>query len=173
MAVTGDTAHQVQRDAALFAERLAALEKMPFGPEKEAEIKTTGRDIDQLIVSTLTKDELRARFGKIQKDVVDELKKRQKVELKTAVSTVTDYFGKPENKDAKHFVGVLPISANAKAVSEVINHFKNKDKERSVYVFGGSSAEGAVVHGVYVGTVSQRPISLVGNAWRPVVLTWK
>lgn len=154
MAVTGDAAHQVQRDAGIFADRLAALEKLPFGPEKEAEIKSAQRDLDQLVISTITKDELRTRFGKIQKDVLDEQKKRQKAELKTAVSTVTDHFSKDENKDAKHFVGVLPISANSKAVSEVLNHFKSKDKERSVYVFGGSSTEGAVVHGVYVGTVS-------------------
>lgn len=159
MAVTGDAAHQVQRDAELFDEKLSTLEKLPFGPEKEAEIKTLLREFEQLVISTITKDELRTRFVKIQKDVVEEQKRRQKAELKIALSTVTDHFNKPENKEAKHFVGVLPISANTKAVSEVINYFKAKDKEKSVYVFGGSSAEGAVVHGVYVGTVCHHLLS--------------
>ncbi|CAK7219696.1 Alanine--tRNA ligase [Sporothrix curviconia] len=151
VAYTGDAAHQAQRTAAQYGERLDVLEKLPFGPEKEAEIKTYVQELNQLTISALTKEELRTRFAKVQKDVVDEQKKRTKAELKTAVTTVTDHFAKPENKDSKWFVGQLPISANAKAISEVMNHFRNKDKERSVYIFGGSPSDG-VVHGVYVGT---------------------
>ncbi|KLU88736.1 alanyl-tRNA synthetase [Magnaporthiopsis poae ATCC 64411] len=152
VAYTGDAAHQTQRDAANFSERIAALEKLPLGPEKEAAIKSTQQDLDKLVVSTLTKDELRSRFGKIQKDVTDELKKRQKAESKKALDTVTAYFKNSENADSNTFVGHLPISANSKALADVVNHFKSKDKEKSVYVFGGSADEGAVVHGVYVGT---------------------
>ncbi|TPX09300.1 uncharacterized protein E0L32_009492 [Thyridium curvatum] len=151
VAYTGEAAHQVQREANLFSERLDALDKLPFGPEKEALIKTTAHELNQLTISTLTKEELRIRFAKIQKDVVDELKKRQKAELKVSVSTVQEFFAKPENKDANVFVGRLPVSANAKAISEVINHYKSKGKDKSVYVFGGNPDEG-VVHGVYVGT---------------------
>jgi len=36
----------------------------------------------------------------------------------------------------------------------VMNHFKSKAKDKTIYLFGGSESEGAVVHGVYVGTVS-------------------
>ncbi|CAK7205919.1 Alanine--tRNA ligase [Sporothrix eucalyptigena] len=151
VAYTGDAAHQAQRVAAQYGERLDALEKMPFGPEKESEIKNYVQELNQLSISALTKEELRVRFAKVQKSVLDEQKKRQKAELKTAVTTVTDHFEKPENKDSKWFVGHLPISANAKAISEVMNHFRNKDKERSVYIFGGNPDDG-VVHGVYVGT---------------------
>ncbi|CAK7264839.1 Alanine--tRNA ligase [Sporothrix epigloea] len=151
VAYTGSTAHQAQRVAAQYSERLDALEKLPFGPEKEAEIKAFVQELNQLTISALSKEELRTRFAKVQKDVVDEQKKRTKAELKTAVTAVTDFFAKPENKESKWYVGQLPISANAKAISEVINHFRNKDKERSVYVFGGNESDG-VVHGVYVGT---------------------
>ncbi|KAI1091849.1 tRNA synthetases class II (A)-domain-containing protein [Rostrohypoxylon terebratum] len=152
VAFTGSAAHQVQRQAEEFSKRIDAIDALPFGPEKEAEVKQTTVDLNQLVVSTLTKEKLKTRFAKVVKDVVDEQKKRQKAESKTALDTVTAHFAKDENKEAKHFVGHLPISANAKAVADVVNHFKSKDKDRSVYVFGGSQTEGAVVHGVYVGT---------------------
>ncbi len=156
VAYTGEAAAKAQREATLFDERIAAVEKEEFGPEKEAAVKTMQLELNQLSISALTKEELRKRFAKVQKDVLDEQKKRQKAELKTAVTTVTDHFAKSENKESSWFVGHLPISANAKAISEVMNHFRNKDKTRSVYVFGGSPSDG-VVHGVYVGTVSIRP----------------
>ncbi|RYO91783.1 hypothetical protein DL766_005785 [Monosporascus sp. MC13-8B] len=152
VAFTGDVAHQVQRDAEEFGRRIAAIEALPFGPEKEVAVKTATLDLNNLVASTLTKDDLKKKFAKVVKDVVDEQKKRQKAESKTALDAVTAHFARDENKEAKYFIGHLPISANAKAVADVMNHFKSKDKARSVYVFGGSLAEGAVVHGVYVGT---------------------
>ncbi|KAI1475019.1 tRNA synthetases class II (A)-domain-containing protein [Daldinia eschscholtzii] len=152
VAYTGDAAHRVQREAEEFSKRISAIDALPFGPEKEAEVKQATVDLNNLVVSTLTKEDLKARFAKVVKAVVDEQKKRQKAESKTALDTVSAHFAKDENKDAKYFVGHLPISANAKAVADVVNHFKSKDKDRSVYIFGGSKTEGAVVHGVYVGT---------------------
>ncbi|KAI1401426.1 tRNA synthetases class II (A)-domain-containing protein [Hypoxylon fuscum] len=152
VAYTGDSAHRVQREAEEFSKRIATIDALPFGPEKEAEVKQATVDLNNLVVSSLTKEDLKTRFAKTIKAVVDEQKKRQKAESKTALDTVTSHFSKDENKEAKYFIGHLPISANAKAVADVVNHFKSKDKERSVYVFSGSKAEGAVVHGVYVGT---------------------
>jgi len=153
VAYTGEAAHRVQREAALFGDRLTELEQLPLGVEKEERVRLAQQELNNLVISTLTKEELRTRYAKILKDVLDDQKKRQKAELKLALSTVQEHFGKPENQDAKWFVGHLPVSANAKALSEVINHYKAKDKEKSVYVFGGSKDQG-VVHGVYVGTVS-------------------
>ncbi|KAI0021151.1 tRNA synthetases class II (A)-domain-containing protein [Xylariomycetidae sp. FL0641] len=152
VAYTGEDAHRVQREAEEFAKRIATLDALPFGPEKESQVKQTTVDLNNLVVSALTKEELKTRFAKVVKSVVDEQKKRQKAESKTALDTVQGHFSKDENKEAKYFIGHLPISANAKAVADVMNHFKSKDKERSVYLFGGSKDEGAVVHGVYVGT---------------------
>ncbi|KAK8104162.1 tRNA synthetase class II [Apiospora kogelbergensis] len=152
VAYTGDAAHAVQREAVEFGKRIDLIEAMPFGPEKEAEVKQTTVDLNNLIVSAVTKEDLRTRFNKVVKAVVDEQKKRQKAESKTALDAVTAHFAKDENKDTNYFVGQLPISANTKAISEVMNHFKSKDKAKTVYLFGGSPAEGAVVHGVYVGT---------------------
>ncbi|ORY68619.1 tRNA synthetases class II (A)-domain-containing protein [Pseudomassariella vexata] len=152
VAYTGDAAHAVQRDAEEFGKRIELIEAMSFGPEKESEVKQATADLNNLVTSTVLKDALKSRFNKVVKSVVDEQKKRQKAESKIALDAVTGHFAKKENKDAKYFIGHLPISANSKAVSDVLNHFKSKDKERTVYMFGGSPSEGAVVHGVYVGT---------------------
>jgi alanyl-tRNA synthetase len=153
VAYTGEAAAQIQREANLFAERIQRLGTMPFGPEKAAQIKATQVDLEMLTISTLTKDSLKASFAKIQKEDLAELKKIQKAESKTAMNTVQDHFKKEGNENSKWFIGHLPISASPKAVSEIINHFKSKDQEKSVYVFAGNKTE-AVFHGVYVGSVS-------------------
>ncbi|KAL2122835.1 hypothetical protein VTJ04DRAFT_3290 [Mycothermus thermophilus] len=151
VAYTGDGAHQAQQDAKTFSEKLDHIAALDFGPQKVAEIKAASVELEALAISALTKEELRQRFAKIQKEVVDEQKKRQKAESKTALDTVQGHFKKEEHKDSKFFVGHLPISANAKAISDVITHYKTKEKETTVYVFAGSKDD-AVMHGVYVGT---------------------
>ena len=152
IAYTGEAAHEAQRIAAEFSKRIETLEKMPYSPEKESEVKATQNDLNQLTISTLSKDSLKTRFAKIQKDILDEQKKKQKAESKTALDHVIGHFEK--NKDSKVYIGQLPISANPRAIADVMNHFKSKAKDKTVYLFGGSVADGAVCHGVYVGTVS-------------------
>lgn len=152
IAYTGEAAHQVQREAIEFSKKIDALDALPFGPEKDAQVKVVSQELSQLVISTLTKDEFNQRFQKIATSVVSDQKKRQKAEAKTALDTVLKHF--ETNEDAKWFVGRLPIGANPKALTEVIKHFQGKDKEKSVYMFGGSKEENALVHGVYVGTVS-------------------
>jgi len=153
IAYTGDAAHEVQRLALEFSKRLGTLEKLPLGPEKEAEVKSFQQDLNQLTISTLTKEELKTRFAKVQKELLDEQKKKQKAESKTALDHVTGHFAHPDNKDSKVYIGQLPISANARAIADVMNHFKSKAKDKTVYMIAGSESEEAVVHGVYVGTV--------------------
>lgn len=151
IAYTGEAAHRVQREASEFSTKLDALEKLPFSPEKEAQLKAVSVDLSQLVISTLTKEEFNKRFQKISASVVAEQKKRQKAESKTALDAVLKHF--ETNEDSKWFVGRLPIGANPKALAEVVKHFQSKNKDKTVYMFGGSKEEGAVVHGVYVGTV--------------------
>lgn len=175
IAYTGDAAHEVQRIAADFSKELDALDALPYSSDKEQAVKARGVELSQLTISTLAKDELKKRFDKIAQGVLSEQKKRQKAESKTALDAVQGHFKKDE--EAKWFVGRLPISANAKAISEVVNHYKSKDKERSVYLFGGGKDDGAVCHAVYVGTVSHSPsqppspTTLVSQTGR--VLTWE
>ncbi|KAI6783072.1 alanyl-tRNA synthetase [Emericellopsis cladophorae] len=150
IAYTGETAHAVQREAVEFEKRIDAVEVLPYGPEKDAQIKVVSQALSQLVISTLTKDRLNKRFQKVTAEHVAEQKKRQKAEVKTALDTVAKHF--ENNKDAKWFVGRLPIGANAKALTEVVKHYQGKDKEKSVYLFGGSKEDGAIVHGVFVGS---------------------
>ncbi|KAK3187614.1 Alanine--tRNA ligase [Lecanicillium sp. MT-2017a] len=149
IAYTGEAAHQIQREATEFSKKLDALDELPFGPEKELQIKTVSQDLSKLVISTLTKEEFNQRFNKITTSVVNEQKKRQKAESKTALDTVAKYF--EENKDAKWFVGRLPIGANPKALTDVVKHFQTKEKEKTVYLFGGSQEAGGVAHAVFVG----------------------
>ena len=154
IAVTGEDAHSVQRIAKEFDTRLTALEKMAHGHEKDQEIKTMKTDLPQLSISAIVKSNFRDRFGKVEKAQLDEQKLQQKVESKKALDAVTEYFSKPENKDKKYLLVGLPISANAKAVSEVLNHIKTKSKDKSVYVFASDKHDGKVVHGCHVSEVS-------------------
>src|SRR5207247_1050246 len=71
---------------------LDGLEATPCGPEKEADAKAAQVELSQLVAPVLTKEDLRTRVVKMQKGVVDELKKRQKAEAKTALNTTTGYF---------------------------------------------------------------------------------
>ena len=151
IAVTGDDAHAVQRVAEAFEERIAKLEKMPGGAAKDAEIKAVKLELGPLAISAVTKTKLRERFSKIEKAQLDEQKAQQKLESKKAQDTVNEYFLRNEGK--KQAVIELPISANSKAVGEVLNFFKTKSKEKSVYVFA-ADPEGKVIHGCYVADVS-------------------
>lgn len=123
---------------------------MPHGTEKETAVKSFQNELIQLTTSTLKKDGLKAKLAKVQKDILDEQKRAQKAESKTAVDFVVKYFD--DNKNEDYFTGQLPISGNPKAVAEVLNYIKAKDKSKTVYLFGGY--ENSVVFGTYVGTVS-------------------
>ncbi|KAI9784823.1 MAG: Alanine--tRNA ligase [Geoglossum umbratile] len=150
IAVTGEDAHEVQRVAEEFSKRLMSLENMPFGPEKELMEKQTMIELNDLSISAVTKSAFRNRFAKIHKDVLEEVKAKQKAESKKAIDAMTMHLAHPENQEKQHFVVRLPISANAKALSDTINHVRSKAKDKTVYLFASDEAEGKVIHGCYV-----------------------
>ncbi|KAH7310167.1 alanyl-tRNA synthetase-like protein [Rhexocercosporidium sp. MPI-PUGE-AT-0058] len=115
---TGQAAYQAQLLADQARAKIDDLDKMAHGTEKETA------------------------------DILDEQKRAQKAESKTAVDFVVKYFD--DNKNEDYFIGQLPISGNPKAVAEVLNYIKAKDKSKTVYLFGGD--ENSVVFGTYVGT---------------------
>ena len=153
IALTGEDAHEVQRVAEDFSVRLTQLEKMPHGTAKEQEIKTTTTDLNQLAISAIIKSKFRERFNRIVKQQLDEQKAQQKAEAKKAVDAVIEYFSLPANKGKKTCVTKLPISANAKAVGEALNHVKVKSKDKSVYLFAADVHDGKVIHGCHVSEV--------------------
>jgi alanyl-tRNA synthetase len=160
IAVTGQDAYDVQRQASEFEDQLARLEKMKFGPEKEAEAKKTQVELNQLTISALTKTQFRDRFAKIQKSILDEQKAFAKADNKRVLDLVTNYFSSNEN--AKFLVQKVDWSGNvSKAISEAIKNVsgpKSTLKEKSVYLF--SAGDGKVAHGCYVSEVSLRPSPL-------------
>lgn len=153
IAVTGEDAHAAQRLAEEFSERLTRLEKMPMGPTKEQDVKTTQIELNELTISTLSKASLRDRFVKIHKQVLDAQKAKQKAEWKTAVDTVTEVLEKKENAEQKMHVVKLPVGANVKAVGAAINQVSSKHKDKTVYLFAADTEEGKVVHGCFVSDV--------------------
>lgn len=153
VAVTGEDAHEVQRIAAEFEKRINALEKLPLGPHKEAVAKQVQADLNGLVISAVKKAQLKGKFGKIHKQLLDDQKAKQKAELKKAIEIVTDYF--KQNTDKQYLVANLPISANAKAISDAIKHVQTKAKDKTVYLFAADKdeLEGKVMHGCYVSEV--------------------
>ncbi|EMD94462.1 hypothetical protein COCC4DRAFT_177516 [Bipolaris maydis ATCC 48331] len=151
VAVTGQEAYNVQRVAGEFQERVEAMGKMPFGPQKEAEAKKIGVDLNNLTISALSKNKLREQFAKIQKSILDEQKAAAKADNKRVLDEVTKFF---EDEKNKFMVKKLDWSSNVnKAISEVIKTIsgpKSALKDRSLYLFSASPDEGKVVHGCYV-----------------------
>ncbi|KAF8535818.1 tRNA synthetases class II (A)-domain-containing protein [Trichophaea hybrida] len=148
VAVTGNDAYDVQRAATEFLERLNLLEKHPSGPAKEAEIKKTQVELNNLAISTVVKSQLKDKFSKIHKKMMDEQKAKSKAEMKQAVDAVAEFFEK--NKDSKTMVAKLPISANTKAIGEALKHVQTKAKDKTVYLFAADDSDGKVVHGCYI-----------------------
>ncbi|KAF2468262.1 alanyl-tRNA synthetase-like protein [Lindgomyces ingoldianus] len=152
VAVTGQEAYDVQREANDFSELLEKLEKMPFSPAKEAEAKKMQIQLNQLTISALTKSRFREVFAKIQKGILDEQKAAAKAENKKVMDGVSEYF--MSNKEARVLVQKLEWSGNVnKAISEVIKTVsggKGQWKDKSVYLVAASEGEGKVVHGCYV-----------------------
>lgn len=157
IAVTGEDAHEVQRVAREFGERLNRFEKMENGPKKEQEAKLIQVDLNQLSISAVEKAKFRERFAQIHKKVLDAQKALQKQEIKLALDAINSHFEKPENKDSPYLVVRLPTSANAKAISESVNHAKSKLKDKSVYVFAADPEQGRVAHGCYISSVRMSP----------------
>lgn len=155
IAVTGEDAHEAQRVADLFGERLSRLEKMTHGADKEAEVKSVQQDLNQLSISALTKAKLRERVSKVVKSQLEEQKAQQKAEMKRATETVAGFFEGEGGEGKKVYVGRLPgVGANAKALGEALNWVKGKSKDKVVYLFAADGEEGKedgrVVHGCYV-----------------------
>lgn len=163
LAVTGEDAHEAQRIAEEFSERLTKLENMPFGSSKEQEAKTTQLELSTLSISAVKKSQFRDRFAKISKELLDQQKKLQKEELKKAVDSVTQYFEK--NPTAQTVVLRLPIGGSAKIVPDVVKHVQTKLKEKSVYVLVADEKdpEGKVYHGCFVSQVRAFPPSALPN----------
>ncbi|KAF2662983.1 alanyl-tRNA synthetase-like protein [Lophiostoma macrostomum CBS 122681] len=152
VAVTGQAAYDVQREAADFEGQLNRFGRLKYGAEKEAEAKKLQVQLNQLSISAITKAKLKDAFAKIQKSILDEQKTATKAENKRVLDGITDYF--TANKDAKVLVQKVDWSSNVtKAINEAIKTVsgsKGALKDKTVYLMSASQDEGKVVHGCYV-----------------------
>ena len=148
VALTGSEAFEAQRVAKEFANELAAVDKLPFGSLKEKRLKEIGVRLNQLSISVITKSKLKDDFNKIDKALKDEIRARAKREIKQTLDEVKGHF--ESETDSKFFVKHLNIPANAKAIAEAVSYMKSSAKDKSVYLFIGSPADGKVAHGCYI-----------------------
>ncbi|KAI9367415.1 tRNA synthetases class II (A)-domain-containing protein [Aspergillus egyptiacus] len=150
IAVTGEDAHEAQRIAMDFKKRLCQLEAMTSGPAKEQSAKQIQVELNQLSISALQKSKFREQFTQINKKIIEEQKAQQKLESKKAIETITSYFEAADNAYKPWLIAKLPISANAKAVSDTLTYVKTKLPEKTVYILAPSVDDGRVAHGCYI-----------------------
>lgn len=156
IAVTGNEAHEVQRVADEFAERLDRLEARSYSPQKEQEAKAMGAELNNLNISAIRKTKFRTQFTKMQKEILDHVKKQQKEESKKAIDAINSYF----EKNPKSAAGVirLPVGGTSKVIPEVLKHVQNKLKDKSVYVIAADDGveNGRVQHACIVSKVRRK-----------------
>lgn len=152
IAVTGQKAQEVQRLAEDWDKQVTQLEKLQYGPEKEAKTKELQAELARLEISAITKTKLRDRVAKVVKEALDQQKAAQKAESKKLLDAITEHFD--QNKDSKTFVLSFPVSAGSKAIQETIKTVSTKQKDKTVYIVGRTD-EGKVVHGCHVSAEAQ------------------
>ena len=145
VAVTGTEAHQVQKVALDFDKELDHTMGLASGPIKETKAKELGVSLKKLSISVLDKRSLNDKFNKLDKSIKDQLKAVQKEESKKVLEVVNTWLNAEDAKD--YLVSFVPISANAKAITEAINLLKKQHKSKSIYLITGSDK---VAHGCYV-----------------------
>ncbi len=152
VAVTGSLAHEVQRTATEWEQRVAEIERMEYSSEKELKTKEGQHELGQVEISLLAKSKLRERFTRIVKENLDHQKAAQKAENKRVLDAVTQQFEK--NKENSAVVLSVPVSAGSKAVQEAIKTVSTKKKDKTLYLLG-KAEDGKVVHGCYVSPDAQ------------------
>ncbi|WPH01595.1 Alanine--tRNA ligase [Acrodontium crateriforme] len=151
VAVTGTTAHEVQRLGEEWQQKCAQLEAMEYGAEKEAMTKEYQQELNKAEFSAITKTAVRERFAKIVKSNLDQQKAAQKIENKKVLDAINEQFEK--NKDSKTLVISVPVSSSSKAVQEAIKTISSKQKDKTVYILG--KAEDKIIHGCFVSADAQ------------------
>ena len=147
VAVTGHDAHHVQKVANEFEQEIDNASSLPFGVAKESKSKELGVALKKLSISVLDKQRLTEKFNKLDKSIKDNLKAKQKEETKKTLDVVNNWLNDKENSSS-FLVAHVPITANAKAITEAINLIKKQDKTKSIYLLTGETDK--VAHGCYV-----------------------
>ncbi|CEG71324.1 Putative Alanyl-tRNA synthetase [Rhizopus microsporus] len=165
VALTGEAAVQAQREADTFVTKLDRLEKLS-GSQLEAELKVVSKELDNAVISSVSKAAFRERFAQIKKAFDNAEKVRKAEQVKEATEKVKKYF--EENPDAPYYIAELHVGNNSKALSGAINYAKTSLKDKAVYVFSADRDSGRVAHNCIVGKVYIEK-GLKASEWANVV----
>lgn len=136
VAVTGSDAHEIQRLAKAWEEKIDELERDP----SEAHAKKLGAELKPLSISVVDKAKLNERFSKLHKQITDAAKQAQKAAGKRFVQAVTD----------AEQGAVIVLEGNAKALGEGLNAAKKANK--TVYLFGKDGDK--IAHGCFISSAA-------------------
>ncbi|KAF9973394.1 Alanine--tRNA ligase [Actinomortierella ambigua] len=148
IAVTGEEAHEAERVANEFEQKLVELETLKAA-ELEARLKVVAKEIDQIQVSAYRKSVMKDRFNQIKKTFDDADKARKAKQVKDSVDSCKAYF--EQNPEATVYVALLDVGSNTKATAAVVTHIKTNLKNKAAYVFSVDEASGRVSHSCVVG----------------------
>ncbi|KAG1150117.1 hypothetical protein G6F37_000606 [Rhizopus arrhizus] len=165
VALTGEAAVKAQREADTFVTKLERLEKLS-GSQLEAELKVVSKEIDNAVISSVSKATFRDRFAQIKKAFDNAEKLRKAEQVKEATEKIKAYF--EENPEASYYIAELQVGNNSKALGGAINYAKTNLKDKAVYVFSADKESGRVAHNCIVGKVFIEK-GLKASEWANVV----
>jgi len=123
VAVTGEEAHQAERTANEFDQKLNHADSGALSSTAlEQQLKVLGKKLDEIVISAYKKSVFKERFAGIKKAFDDADKARKAKQVKDAVDRCKQFF--ETNPDAKVFVALLDVGSNAKAIVAVTAHVK-------------------------------------------------
>ncbi|KAI9596522.1 alanyl-tRNA synthetase [Syncephalis fuscata] len=145
VAVTGEEAHQASLRAAAYEKHLNSLRQLS-GASLDAALKATSKELDVLVISAISKANLRETFNEIKRQFTEAEKTRKTAEIGQAVEAVKTTIEKAP--DAEIIVQRLEVGGNTKAVLAAVQHVKSVNK--AAYFFSVDEEAGRVGHQCFV-----------------------
>ncbi|KAG0218395.1 Alanine--tRNA ligase [Mortierella sp. NVP41] len=170
VAVTGEEAHQAERVANDFEQKLNHVGSGALSSsELEQQLKVLSKELDEIVISAYRKSVLKERFAGIKKAFDDADKARKAKQVKDSVDACKQYF--ESHPESKVFVALLDVGSNAKATGAVVTHVKTNLKDKAAYVFSVDESNGKVSHACVVGQeILSGSSGLKATEWADVVV---
>ncbi|KAG0077274.1 Alanine--tRNA ligase [Podila epicladia] len=169
VAVTGEEAHQAERVANDFEQKLDHIGSgVLSSSELEQQLKVLAKELDDIVISAYRKSVFRERFADIKKKFDDADKARKAKQVKDAVDECKNYF--EAHPESKVFVSLLDVGSNTKATGAVVTHVKTQLKDKAAYVFSVDHSSGKVSHACVVGQELLNDGKLKATEWAEVVV---
>ncbi|KAK6330229.1 Alanine--tRNA ligase [Orbilia blumenaviensis] len=148
--VTNEIAASIRVLEKELAAQLKEVDDMPFGPKKEAAGKVFSSTLNSAQIGIVKKNTMKAEYGKINKQIIDDAKSRAKGYLEKAEAAVVSAF--TDNKKKAALV-VLDSGSTPKTLTDVLKTVSTSFKEKAVYLVikpEEGDAEAKIIHGLHV-----------------------